>query len=412
MNVLYFSQLYPPESIAGAFRADEHSRAWVESGAKVTVFTGWPNYPTGSVFSGYDVKMLAEETCSGVRVLRSKLVAKPNTNVFRRVVNGMSFLVCGAVNIVLNGGRIGENFDVVLASSGTVFAGYLGMLYARLHRLPLVTEFRDIAFEQMIATGTSEDSWKVKAMRNLELRLARSSAHVVVLTEGFKDILCENGIDGNLISVVPNGAEPAIRVKSEVSGELVIGYYGTMGISQDVPGTMKYVEAIRQLGILTRYSIAGEGAARSDVERIVSTGRYPFVRLMHGMPKQELERHYEETDICIVSLRPSRSFEATVPSKILQSFARGIPVLFIGPEGEAARLVRESGAGIALTRSESENLATIREFFSNPGYRDELRIMEDRASRTAEHRFSRKKLAAQMLEILKNVANGGNLDES
>ena len=103
LRILYFSQFYPPESIAGAFRAAEHAEAWVERGAEVTVFTGWPNYPTGSVFAGYDVRMLAEETVSGVRVLRSKLVARPNTNVFRRVVNGMSFLVYGAANILFNG---------------------------------------------------------------------------------------------------------------------------------------------------------------------------------------------------------------------------------------------------------------------------------------------------------------------
>ena len=48
LRILYFSQFYPPESIAGAFRAAEHAEAWVERGAEVTVFTGWPNYPTRS----------------------------------------------------------------------------------------------------------------------------------------------------------------------------------------------------------------------------------------------------------------------------------------------------------------------------------------------------------------------------
>ncbi len=408
LSILYFSQFYPPENIASAFRADEHSRAWVEDGSDVTVFTGWPNYPTGSVFPGYKVEMLAEERRYGVRVLRSKLVAKPNTNIARRIMNGMSFLVCGAINIVLNGKRIGKNYDIVLASSGTVFAGCLGLLYAKTHDLPFVIEFRDITFEQMVATGTSEDSWKVKIMRTIELYLARSSAHVVVLTKGFKRLLCESGVDGNSVSVVPNGADAAVCASSDVSDELVLGYYGTMGISQDVPRTLKYAETVKRLGIPLRYVIVGEGATRSDVEKAIATNEYPFARLLRGMPKKELEHYYQVTDVCVVSLQPSASFNATLPSKILESFARGIPVLFIGPEGEAAELVRESGAGIALTGSDEENIATLRIFFSNPDYRDELRAMGDRAVRTIECRFSRKKLASQMLDILKSAADRGN----
>ena len=70
--------------------------------------------------------------------------------------------------------------------------------------------------------------------------------------------------------------------------------------------------------------------------------------------------------------------------------------------------MRESGAGIALTGSDEENIATLRIFFSNPDYRDELRAMGDRAVRTIECRFSRKKLASQMLDILKSAADRGN----
>ena len=47
MRILYFSQFYTPESIAPSFRATENSKIWTNSGHEVTVFTGYPNYPTG-----------------------------------------------------------------------------------------------------------------------------------------------------------------------------------------------------------------------------------------------------------------------------------------------------------------------------------------------------------------------------
>ena len=61
MRILYFSQFYKPENIAASFRATEHSRIWVRESHDVTVFTGWPNYPVGRLFDGYEMKPLVEE---------------------------------------------------------------------------------------------------------------------------------------------------------------------------------------------------------------------------------------------------------------------------------------------------------------------------------------------------------------
>ena len=85
MKILYFSQFYTPESIAPSFRATENSKLWKKMGYDDTVFTGYPNYPTGKIFDGYTPKLLTEEYIDEVRVLRNKLVAKPNTNMIKRL---------------------------------------------------------------------------------------------------------------------------------------------------------------------------------------------------------------------------------------------------------------------------------------------------------------------------------------
>lgn len=57
---------------------------------------------------------------------------------------------------------IGENsakaMTWFLATSGTVFAGCVGVIYSKIHKIPFVIEFRDIAFEQMVATGMPRES--------------------------------------------------------------------------------------------------------------------------------------------------------------------------------------------------------------------------------------------------------------
>ena len=182
MNILYFSQFYAPEAIAPAFRAVDNSRLWAEAGHNVTVFTGYPNYPTGKIFDGYDPKLLSEEEINGVRVLRSKLIAVPNTSIVNRLKNALSYYVYGRVNEIFHSRKIGKEYDVVLGTSGIIFNALLAYKFAKAHKIPFVFEIRDITYVQMQATGKDAGSKSVKGMKWLELMLCRKANKVVVVT--------------------------------------------------------------------------------------------------------------------------------------------------------------------------------------------------------------------------------------
>ena len=57
-----------------------------------------------------------------------------------------------------------------------------------------------------------------------------------------------------------------------------------MGLSQDVPATVEYVKRIVNLGLASSYELIGEGAARDELEQLVATGDYGFLKLEHGVP--------------------------------------------------------------------------------------------------------------------------------
>lgn len=207
MKILYFTQFYIPESIAPAFRATENSKIWYKMGHDVTVFTGYPNYPTGKIFPGYDPELLKEETIDGVRVLRSKLVAVPNTSMTNRLKNALSYFFYGWINIHFRKSIIGKNYDVVLGTSGVIFNALLAEIYAAIIHTPFVFEIRDITWLQMIATGKSVKNIGVRGMRSLELYLCKKAKKIVVVTNGYKKVLSENGIEKNKIEVITNGVD-------------------------------------------------------------------------------------------------------------------------------------------------------------------------------------------------------------
>lgn len=406
MKILYFTSFYSPESIAGAFRASDHARIWAASGHDVTVFTGFPNYPTGRLFDGYEMTRLVEERIDDVRIVRTQSKILPNTSFANRVRSGISFIVNGWGNLTAKNSPVGKGYDVVLVSSGTVFVAWLGARYANHAHIPLVMEFRDLTWRQMVATGSAEDDPKVRLMKSIELGMCSNAVRVVALTDGFRRELAENGIPESRIAVVPNGAD-IVPCSHDWRGKLRLGYFGTMGISQDVVRTLKLVAELFRDGLVKSYSLIGEGASRSSVEDDLASGDYPFASLEHAVPKDDLEPRYGDVHMTVVSLQRSDSLAESIPSKIFQSFARGTPVLFIGPEGEAARLIRESGGGIALCGDDSECVAALRRFASSKALAEQLSAMSAHAVAFMERNYTRQILAGRMLNVLEEAVSDG-----
>jgi hypothetical protein len=129
-------------------------------------------------------------------------MAVPNTSTFKRLQNALSFFTYGIYNVIFNSKKIGKNYDVVLGTSGVIFTALLAWIYAWLNDKPFIFEIRDITYKQMQATGRSKGSLSVRIMKFLELFLCKKAEKVVVVTNGFKKTLVEEGIPQNKIEVM------------------------------------------------------------------------------------------------------------------------------------------------------------------------------------------------------------------
>lgn len=405
MNILYFSQFYAPEAIAPAFRAVDNSRLWAEAGHNVTVFTGYPNYPTGKIFDGYDPKLLSEEEINGVRVLRSKLIAVPNTSIVNRLKNALSYYAYGRVNEIFHSRKIGKEYDVVLGTSGIIFNALLAYKYAKAHKIPFVFEIRDITYVQMQATGKDAGSKSVKGMKWLELMLCRKANKVVVVTNGFKETLVKEGIPAEKIEVVTNGVDvqPA-EGAYDPDKRFTLSYFGTIGISQNLKETFWYSDEIAKAVPDMEYLIIGDGAQREEVQEEADNMHY--VSMLPGMPADELEPYYKRTQLSIITLRKTENFKNTIPSKLFQVMGRGIAILFIGPDGESAEIIRKYNAGIVLTGKPTDDLKVLELFFKEPGWRERLKEMGENGRKAAVENYSRAKLAEKYVGILQDAGKG------
>ncbi len=406
MKIIHFSQYYTPEQTAGAFGAADNTRTWAKLGADVTVFTAYPNHPGGKIYEGYVQKLISCESIDGVKVIRSKLIVKESKSYVNKLINTLSFFFFGIINFIFNGRKIGKGFDIVTAADGPIFASVLGYVYAFFHRIPFVFEVRDLTWLQLIALGKSEESFSVRIMKGIELHLARRAWRVISITKGFKEVLSSEGVDSRKIYVITNGVDTYDLVKrnySDVREKFVLGYYGVLGLTQNIVETFPYADVIRKHCADFQYLIIGEGAHKGKIAAAISKRNDDSIRQLPGMNQEELENYFKKTTVGIAKLEKSDKFSYTIPSKVFQIMARGVAVMFIGPEGEAAQIIRENNAGIVLTGNRKEDMRVLNEFFNQNDWYEKIRQMGENGYRTVKEKYSRTLLAKRYFEIMEKV---------
>ncbi len=403
MHILFFSHNFPPEVNALATRTHAHCRRWVADGHRVTVVTCAPNYPQGVVFPGYRNAWRSEEAMNGIRVVRVGTLLAPNRGFARRVLYFLSYMV----RAVLFGLTV-PDADIVVASSPQFFAGWAGVLCARLKRWPLVLEVRDIWPESILAVGAMKRTRLIRLLEWLERRMYRAADHIVTVGSGYRRQLLARDVPADKISIVPNGVDPvdsarsfdrlAFRKEQQVTDKFVCAYVGTVGMAH---GLEVVLDAAGQLAASGRndvqFWIVGDGAERADLEAEVERRGLTTVRFFGMVPKSRVTDFIESADAALVHLRGTGLFGTVLPSKIFEIMQAGVPIV-MGVRGEALDLVVDHDAGVAMTPDDAGSLVDCIDTISaNPAaYRQGNTLVADQ--------YNRDMLARRMLVTLKQHA--------
>src|SRR5690606_2916736 len=76
------------------------------------------------------------------------------------------------------------------------------------------------------------------------------------------------------------------------------------------------------------------------------------------VPHKQLMALYGETSMLLLNLEGYRQAEGLLPGKLFEYIAAQLPVLGIGPvEGNAATVLKSSGAGVMFGKDQAEDIA-------------------------------------------------------
>lgn len=408
MHILFLTDNFPPEVNAPASRTFEHCREWVNSGHKVTVITGVPNFPKGRVFDGYKNSVWQTEEMDGIRVIRVKTYIAANQGFTHRIIDYVSFMISAIFAAFFVRG-----VDIIIGTSPQFFTICSAYIVSRLKRAPYIFELRDIWPESIKAVGAMRDGFILRRLEWLEMFLYRKAARIVSVTNAFKSTLVERGIDTSKIHVITNGVDlsrfkprekdPDLVAQHNLQGKFVAGYIGTHGMAHALETVLQAADQIRKRADGERYHILflGDGARKQALVEQANAMDLDNVLFVETVPKEYVAQYWSLLDVSIIHLRKTELFATVIPSKLFETMGMGIPLLH-GVKGESADIVEGERIGLLFEPENADDLCNgLTRLKNEPDLYEALRLN----CLTSARHYDRKNLALGMLTILEETVS-------
>ena len=118
---------------------------------------------------------------------------------------------------------------------------------------------------------------------------------------------------------------------------------------------------------MIHFIIRGDGDQKEYIKKKISELRLVNVNLLDPVTDTETVVSFiNAASVCVIPIRDSKSMDMTHPSKLLEFWSCGKPVICT-TKGSTAKLIREFDAGIAIDPMDKEALVrAILFLFENP----------------------------------------------
>jgi colanic acid biosynthesis glycosyl transferase WcaI len=359
LRVLIVSQYFWPET----FVINDAAVGLRERGHEVTVLTGLPNYPHGRFFKRYGLRGPFAESYGGVDVVRVPHFPRGRGGRMSLSLNYLSFAVLAGVIGPL---RCRGRYDLVFVyQPSPVTVGLPAIVLKKQKRLPIMFWVQDLWPESLSATGVVRSrrvlDWVARMVRYIYGRCDR----VLVQSERFIPRVRALGVEPEKVSYFPNWAEAVYRPvvqgkgapeRGEVAEGFRILFGGSVGAAQDFETILTAAEKLRGYPEI-RWVVLGDGRMRPWVEeRVKRLGLEKTVSLLGKQPVGSMPHYFALADALLVTLKKAPTFSLTIPAKVQTYLACGKPIL-AALDGEGARVIQESGAGLAVPAQDADALA-------------------------------------------------------
>ncbi|WP_375563253.1 glycosyltransferase family 4 protein [Bernardetia sp. OM2101] len=369
-QIAIFSPNYSPELGACASRIQHLAERLQKEGNQVTVYTTFPNYPTGSIFSSYKKflfkKLIHKETINGIKVIRFSFYPSNSSSTFVRLFSmftlalswffAFPFLKRQVPNIILV-----QSPPLLPVFTVWVLSKMIKVTTQKDYSPSLILNLSDLYPRVLLDLGiinlnTIKGHTIYNLLLNFEAFLYKKVNFIIGQSDEIVDyvkktvpstpiFLYRNGVDSQSFKVKEN-----YKIKGREPIKLV--YAGLLGVAQ---GILEVIENIDFEKINAELHLYGNGNERDLIEnfiqtKFINTDKKQTVFLYDAIPSKKIAQKLADYDAAIIIQK--KQILGTVPSKIYEAMAAGLPILLLG-SGESAYLIKKYNLGITISTQTS-----------------------------------------------------------
>lgn len=344
LRIAFLSQWYPPEPADVPYRI---AMSLAESGIRVSVITGVPNYPNGEAHTGYTPWRSTRQVIDGLQVYRTPEYPNHSSSKVGRFANYTSW----ALSTSFFARRYLRAVDVVLVYSSPALAAIPALVVKYLSGTPYVLLVQDVWPDSIFATGF--DGRLLRTFSPSLERLCRffyaHATQICVTSPGMSDLLRSRGVAREKISLVYNWRDdtreqydnpyrpPGLPSRTTVRRLL---YAGNHGHAQDLEPVIRAAAQVHDI----EFVLIGDGAEKPTLIALAKALDATNVRFCDPVPPAELTRLQPAFDAQLVALRNDPLFNMTTPSKLQSILASRMPALAVAG-GDVQDVVRTAQCG-------------------------------------------------------------------
>lgn len=358
MKIWIITQYFYPEN----FNINQVAVDLAGRGHQVTVLSGMPNYPSGEFSPGFGGWRVRRDDHNGIAVIRVPVLARGRGTPARLVLNYLSYAIIASIvaPFVLRG----RPDAIFVYQPSPLTVAFPAIVLSWIKRSPVVLWVQDLWPESLAAGNLTPSPSLVRIVRRIAGFIYRRCALVLVQSPAYVAPIQALAPQA-AIRYFPNSADRQYHPIDAPAGaaELFglpdgfrVIYAGNVGIAQDFDTIVAAAERLRDRTDI-QWVIVGEGRRkgwlRNEIAKRKLGGTFHLIdqQLTDLMPS-----YFALAHALLVTLSKSPVAAITIPAKVQAYLACGRPI--IGAiEGEAAKIVAQSGAGLTCAPGRPAELA-------------------------------------------------------
>ncbi len=380
MRILMVCQYYYPEQ----FRINDICEHMVKDGHQVTVLTGLPNYPGGTVPKEYRWFRRRTETINGVRVVRCFEIGRGKGNM-RLGLNYLSYMISASFRSLF----LGNRYDLVMVNQlSPVTMAIPAIVYKKLYRKKLFLYCLDLWPDSLAAGGIAKDSRVYELTLKLSRWIYKKADRIAVTSKSFIEYFDKVlRVPGTNIVYLPQYAED-IFSPSESSQlpdkNTNIVFAGNIGEMQSPETIILAANELKQRTDI-HFHIIGGGSMLSKCQDLVKKLELTNITFYGQRPLSEMPGFYSMADAMLITLKKNEFISYTLPGKIQTYMAAG-KVILGAINGETRRIIEEAQCGLCCESEDHRSYAKMIENFAD--YLEDHYLFSENSFKYYEQHFS------------------------